>query len=144
MLSSTKIKLPKPIDLYPSFGILFFVFLTFFGEGRLRLDDFLQVIHSLGAGGHHENLITILRKSIDHTYLKGDIYTDNLRNYPIPLVEAMKYLYQLGLDFNTQSIILEWTGRVFLITAIYSLTRFLVPSKLAPFLILIFFILILF
>lgn len=140
MLSSTKIKLPKPIDLYPSFGILFFVFLTFFGEGRLRLDDFLQVIHSLGAGGHHENLITILRKSIDHTYLKGDIYTDNLRNYPIPLVEAMKYLYQLGLDFNTQSIILEWTGRVFLITAIYSLTRFLVPSKLAPFLILIFFI----
>ena len=112
-------------------GIFLFSFLSFIGEGRLRLEDWYQVIHSLGAGGHHENLSTILKKSLNPNFLSGDLYADSLKYYFFPFVEGMKFFYKLGVDFNIQSIILQWIGRISFFAAIYSLSRFLTTSKLA-------------
>ena len=126
--------------IFTGLGIIFFSFLTFIGEGKLRIEDWYQVIHSTGAGGHHENLITVLKKSSIPGYLKGDLYADSLQYFFFPFVEGMKLFYRLGMDFNLQSILLQWIGRIVYLSSIYYLCRFLVSSKLVPWLVMAFLI----
>jgi hypothetical protein len=122
------------IDIRIIFGILLFAFLIFAGEGRLRVEDWTNVVNPNGGGGHHENLITALRLSLNPNYLSGDIYAESTKNYFLPFVEALKFFYRIGIDFNSQLIVLEWLSRIAYLTAIYFLSRFLVPSPAAPWL----------
>ena len=140
MSESKQQKTSTPLDLFSAMGILLFVLLTFIGEGRLRLEDYTEVVHAFGAGGNHENLTTILRRSIDPNYLSGDIYADSLKYFFIPFVEGLKFFYGLGFDFNFQSIVLQWTGRIAYLTSIFYLCRYLVPSKIVPWIVFTFLI----
>ena len=121
MSESKQQKNSTSLDLFSAMGILLFVLLTFIGEGRLRLEDYTEVVHAFGAGGNHENLTTILRRSIDPNYLAGDRYADSLKYFFIPFVEGLKFFYGLGFDFNFQSIVLQWTGRIAYLTSIFYL-----------------------
>ena len=93
MSESKQQKTSTPLDLFSAMGILLFVLLTFIGEGRLRLEDYTEVVHAFGAGGNHENLTTILRRSIDPNYLSGDIYADSLKYFFILPILSPFFFY---------------------------------------------------